>query len=206
MEKLLLFLTLLFFTITSLFYVFLTKFNEARRANINFSPKVAGATIVKQKPTVYVSPTPKPTEELIPTPTAIPETIYSIPIGQMQIASQIIFVSAIKTYLAGSPTPTPNSSNPTDIPKIPFNDFQIKLAFPKKINPGSTDNKFIFENAEYELKVFSGDTLLNQIMYKIVKDYIIINHESGIWQVNAKYEVGIYVDGNKIDEVKFSIE
>lgn len=207
MVKLLFALTVFFFTITSLFYVFLTKFNEARRANINFSPKVAGVTTVKQKPTLYVSPTATPTEELIPTPTVIQEFTHSIPIGQMQIANQMISVSVIKIYSPNNPTPTQSSLNPTDPSKVTFTDFQIKLEFPNKVNPGSTDNKFIFNNAEFEIKVFSGDTLLNQMMYKIGENYIIINPESGIWQNKTEIKVVIYdKDGKEVDKTKLTIQ
>jgi hypothetical protein len=210
MVKLLGFLTVLFFTISAMFFVFLTRFNEESR-RVALMSKVAGVMTNKiggqtgrSVPTIKMEITiiPEPTEE--PTPTATPKKLLEIKLGEMKFLEKMIVVKAVKEE---EQVPSSNFKVPNEKEKIPWQVFDLQLNFPETVKPGSSDNKFIFQNKEYEIKILNkkGD-VLNFFMYKINGDSIIINPESGIWSGDAEYAVGIYSDGAKVSEVKFVVE
>jgi len=170
MVKLLFVLTVFFFVATSMFFVFLTKFNEESKRAALLS-KVAGVTTSRiggQTPsrggqagsvptTKIISPTitaiPEPTEE--PTATPIPKKILETKLGEMEIEKAKIEVKAVK-LVDGDIVPIVETRNCASLhPCVGWQDFQIQLLFPEKVLPGSSDNKFIFQNKEYEIKVLN---------------------------------------------------
>lgn len=222
MVKFLGFLTILFFTIFSMFFVFLTRFNdEAKKAAIN--SKVAGTSIESKgnntsltkksdgriidlsskKNTPSLTLTPEPTEI---SPSQAPKRILEIMLSEFQIDGKKVNVKAVKEMREDEE----EDKKWEDISKngkIPWRDFSVILDFFEKILPGSVDNKFVFQNKEYEIKVLDkNEKPLNLFMFIINSPQVIINPESGVWNGNAEFEVGVYSDGNKIGQVKFAVE
>jgi hypothetical protein len=211
MVKLLFSLMVFFLAVTTVFFVFLTKFNEEAKGEALLS-KVAGVMTVNLKnrdrsrpvptETIIITPTnsPEPTDE--PSPTDVPKKILEIVLGSMKIIDKTIEVKAVKEAVDSAK----GFVEPKD-GKIPWQDFDLQLNFPENVKPGSSDNKFIFENKEYEIKVLDKKgNVLNSFMFKVDGQNVIINPEGGIWSGSAEYGVGIYSDGNKIGEDKFAVE
>lgn len=220
MVKFLGFLTILFFTISAMFFVFLTRFNdEAKKAAIN--SKVAGASIesdrnntsLTKKSEIDLSSkkimpsltlTTEPTEI---SPSQAPKRILQIMLSEFQIDGKKVNVSAVKEMREDEKEEDKKWEDVSKNGKIPWRDFSIQLDFSEKILPGSVDNKFVFQNKEYEIKVLDKNGKpLNLFMFIINSPQVIINPESGVWEGNTGFEVGIYSDGNRVDGVKFEIE
>lgn len=207
MVKLLFVLTVFFFTVTSMFFVFLTRFNEESKRAALLS-RVAGVSVSRNaadlpkatpvEVATISTVTPEPTDE--PTPTDIPKKIFEIKLGEMEIGEKKIEVKAVKEIKSEENVEMKDG-------KIPFQDFELQLAFLENVKPGSSDDKIIFQNKEYEIKVLNKKgEMLNLFLYKINGNSIIINPETGVWEGNAEFAVGVYSDGNKTGEVKFSVE
>jgi hypothetical protein len=193
--------------------MFLTRFNEESK-RVALMSKIAGVTTIGKSrersrplPTKGMLPTvmPEPTQE--PSPTEILKRILEIKLGEMEIVGQRVEIKVKREVEEFEQIPNSNSKFPNDSYKIPWQVFDLKLIFSENVKPGSSDNKFIFKNKEYEVKILNkkGD-VLNSFMYKIFDDSIIINPEGGIWGGNAEYGVGVYSDGAKVSEVKFATE
>ncbi len=224
MVKFLGFLTILFFTISAMFFVFLTRFNdEVKKAAIN--SKVAGASIESEgrndtiltkksggQTTDLSSKKITPSLTLIPEPIEIspsqaPKRILEIMLSEIQVDGKKVNVSAVKEMREDEKEEDKKWEDISKNGKIPWRDFSIQLDFSEKILPGSVDNKFVFQNKEYEIKVLDKNGKpLNLFMFIINSPQVIINPESGVWEGNTGFEVGIYSDGNRVDGVKFEIE
>lgn len=207
MVKLLFVLTVFFFTVTSMFFVFLTRFNEESKRAALLS-RVAGVSVSRNAEDLPIATptgeasmptvTPEPTDE--PTPTDIPKKILEIKLGFMEINGKKTDVKVVKEV-------EEEKSNVLQDGKIPFQDFELHLIFAENVKPGSADDKFIFQNKEYEIKILNKKgEMLNLFLYKINGSSIIINPETGVWEGSTEYEVGVYSDGNKTSGVKFVVE
>jgi hypothetical protein len=207
--------------VTSMFFVFLTRFNEESKRAALVS-KVSGVMTTRlrqdfggqsgqtlktdsttKKIQLAITVVPELTDE--PSVTPISKKIVEIKVGEMEIEKSKIEVKVVKEEEEAGENIELRTKNNSG--KIPWQVFDLKLIFLDRVKPGSSDNKFIFENKEYEVKVFNNKgEVLNSFMYKIFDDSIIINPEGGIWSGDAEFGVGIYSDGNKIGEVKFAVE
>ena len=222
MEKILLGLTVLFFTIAGSFYFFLTRFNEINKNQFNPN-RVAGVAIEKK---ANDKPSPEPT--FFPTKMQPPATSeptpqiskISIPLGKIQINNNSVVITATKEYPENA---APTESANAGLPLIKFADFSLEIKFPEKILPGSSNNKFVFQNKEYEIRLFSqigteeGFTRQNffaektgqemrMLLYKINGNSVIINRETGWWEGGVQVALAISPDGTSENVIRFFIE
>lgn len=218
-EKFLLFLALLFFIATGGFAFFLKSYNDVAKRQA-LTSKIAGVTIQRRgspwgTPTKIHLPTSTPTlaptisEELIPTLVEIKE--LKILLGNLEIENQKIAVNVVMQYFDVNQIPTVGVRITGEPLQIPFADFSLQLQFPAKILPGSADDRFIFKNKEYQLKIFHQikgreKEEARSLLFKIESDKIIISKETGLWEQDVDMAVDLLSDGNQIGEIVFFIE
>jgi hypothetical protein len=222
-EKILLGLTIFFFTVTGLFYYFLSSFNEENRRQILMN-RIVGVSAERTKATPTVEIAFFPTKSAGPSPTVTPtppEIRFMIPLGEIMVDGRAAQISAAKK-MSSEAMPT-TLMQKTENVTVPFADFEIELKFPENIMPGSAENKFIFQNKEYQIKVFSqvgtengylrekfyaektGKELF-MMMYKIAGQGVIINRETGWWGGGEQVAVAISPDGTSENVIRFFIE
>ncbi len=214
-----------------MFYFFLTRFNEASRAGMYIQNKIAGITTAKK---IKAIPTkePTPTVTMIPTivqpsPTVAASQIIKIPIGNIKIEEQEVTVNIAVDNFQPSPISVEETRDRASLQKIIQRaDFSIQLNFPEKVAFGSADNKFIFQNQEYEIKIFSQvgtkesyerekffaektGSDVKMLMFQIIDNkYIIIKREMGLWSQGVQVAVGAGVNDEEIKKniIRFFVE